>query len=65
MLTPLQLTTGWWFKPDFIINDLNINSAIARPWHDEVLPLAKNDPYTIKGYAYAGRLGAADLPHAS
>ncbi|MEW5308874.1 MAG: hypothetical protein WDW38_000798 [Sanguina aurantia] len=45
---------GWWFKPDFIINDLNINSAVARPWHDEVVSLKENSPYTVKGYAYAG-----------
>ncbi|KAG1677417.1 hypothetical protein FOA52_001872 [Chlamydomonas sp. UWO 241] len=45
---------GWWFKPDFIINNLNINSAVAKPWHDEVVSLASNAPYTVKGYAYAG-----------
>ena len=22
---------GWWYKPDYIINELNINSAIAYP----------------------------------
>lgn len=47
-------TAGWWFKPDFIINDLNINSAVSRPWHDEVVSLAANTPYTVRGYAYAG-----------
>ena len=50
---------GWWFKPDYIINDLNINSAVARPWHDEFLPInaaGQQQPqmYTAKGYAYAG-----------
>ncbi|PNH10814.1 Nitrate reductase [NADH] [Tetrabaena socialis] len=45
---------GWWFKPDFIINDLNINSAVARPWHDEVISLDANKPYTVRGYAYSG-----------
>ncbi|KAI8463380.1 MAG: nitrate reductase [Monoraphidium minutum] len=45
---------GWWFKPDFIINELNINSAMSRPWHDELLPLAGNAPYTMAGYAYTG-----------
>jgi nitrate reductase (NAD(P)H) len=48
---------GWWFKPDFIINELNINSAVSRPWHDEVLPLATNTAYTMKGYAYSGEGG--------
>ncbi|KXZ49738.1 hypothetical protein GPECTOR_20NIT1 [Gonium pectorale] len=45
---------GWWYKPEFIINDLNINSAVARPWHDEVIRLDANRSYTVKGYAYAG-----------
>jgi nitrate reductase (NAD(P)H) len=45
---------GWWFKEDFIINDLNINSATAFPQHQEVLPLAAGPSYTVKGYAYSG-----------
>lgn len=45
---------GWWYKPDYIINELNINSAVARPWHDEVILLRENKPYTITGYAYTG-----------
>ena len=28
---------GWWFKPEYIINQLNINGAIAYPWHNETL----------------------------
>jgi nitrate reductase (NAD(P)H) len=48
----------------YIINDLNTNSAIARPAHDEILkipaesaPSDKSTPpatYTVQGYAYAG-----------
>ena len=40
-----------------MINELNINSVIATPGHDEVLPinaLTTQKPYTIKGYAYSG-----------
>jgi hypothetical protein len=47
-------SAGWWFKPDFIINELNINSAVSRPWHDEVLPLGTNVTYPMNGYAYTG-----------
>lgn len=43
---------GWWFKPDFIINELNINSAITSPAHEEAVPYAEKT--VIKGYAYAG-----------
>ena len=46
---------GWWYKPDYIINDLNINSAVSSPDHEEVLALTgKGQTYAIKGYAYNG-----------
>mmetsp|Transcript_30238 Transcript_30238/g.78184 ORF Transcript_30238/g.78184 Transcript_30238/m.78184 type:complete len:834 (-) Transcript_30238:53-2554(-) len=46
---------GWWFKPEYIINQLNINSVISSPAHDEVVPTAQPDtPYTMKGYCYTG-----------
>lgn len=46
---------GWWYKPDFIINDLNLNSAIAYPRHLEVVPFGvSSQTYTLKGYAYNG-----------
>ena len=32
---------GWWYKPDYIINELNINSAIASPYHGEEIDLAR------------------------
>jgi len=46
---------GWWYKPDYIINELNINSAIASPGHLELVPLSTpGQKYTIKGYCYGG-----------
>eukprot|EP00897_Mesotaenium_endlicherianum_P010740 jgi/Mesen1/9695/ME000069S09098 len=47
---------GWWYKPDYIINELNINSAITTPAHGEVVSFKAHqaDEYTIKGYAYSG-----------
>ncbi|CAN0009347.1 unnamed protein product, partial [Phaeothamnion confervicola] len=50
----------WWHKPQYIINELNINSAIVYPAHGESLRLngpgaaAVTDTYTVRGYAYAG-----------
>lgn len=42
----------------YIINDLNTNSAIAKPAHDESLTFlaspASSQSYTLAGYAYAG-----------
>merc|ERR1719353_2667384 len=47
---------GWWYKPEYIINDLNINSAMVYPQHDEILELNQqsDQTYTLKGYAYSG-----------
>jgi nitrate reductase (NAD(P)H) len=44
---------GWWYKPDFIINDLNINSAIISPGHDQALALVPGGEVVFRGYAYA------------
>ncbi|CAG8477630.1 9926_t:CDS:2 [Ambispora leptoticha] len=47
----------WWYIPDYIINELNINSAITSPAHDERIPLSSfvsTSYYTLKGYAYSG-----------
>ncbi|KAF9455798.1 hypothetical protein BDZ94DRAFT_1276612 [Collybia nuda] len=45
----------WWYDPKYLISDLNVNSAIAYPAHDEVFsPTPGNDTYTVQGYAYAG-----------
>ncbi|KAK9815051.1 hypothetical protein WJX73_005946 [Symbiochloris irregularis] len=44
---------GWWFRPEFIINELNINSVITTPCHDETLTLSEME-YTVRGYAYTG-----------
>lgn len=45
---------GWWFKKDYIINELNINSAISNPSHGEIIYLDQNKPYKLRGYAYSG-----------
>ncbi|CAL9171474.1 unnamed protein product [Musa hybrid cultivar] len=48
---------AWWYKPEYIINELNINSVITTPGHDEILPInafTTQRPYTMKGYAYSG-----------
>lgn len=42
----------------YIINDLNTNSAIAKPAHDEAVTFsvsaATSQTYSLAGYAYAG-----------
>ncbi|KAI9569846.1 hypothetical protein HD554DRAFT_2327805 [Boletus coccyginus] len=48
----------WWYDPRYIITDLNVNSAIASPDHDETLMVSKHSEsdgfYTMRGYAYGG-----------
>ena len=51
----MVMLSGWWFKPEYIINELNINAAITSPAHDEVVAL-RPQPYTVRGYAYTGKL---------
>ena len=48
---------GWWYRPEFIIMELNINAAITSPAHDESVPVTQ-EPYTVRGYAYSGMLPA-------
>lgn len=38
----------------YMIRELNVNSAIARPDHDEILSGKDEDTYALQGYAYAG-----------
>ncbi|KAJ6846898.1 nitrate reductase [NADH] [Iris pallida] len=48
---------AWWYKPEHIINELNVNSVITTPGHDEMLPInsvTTQTSYTMKGYAYSG-----------
>ncbi|KAE8077397.1 hypothetical protein FH972_015964 [Carpinus fangiana] len=48
---------AWWYKPEYIINELNINSVITTPCHEEILPInswTTQRPYTLTGYAYSG-----------
>ncbi|AAF08556.1 Nitrate reductase [NADH] 1 [Arabidopsis thaliana] len=53
----LANSEAWWYKPEYIINELNINSVITTPGHAEILPInafTTQKPYTLKGYAYSG-----------
>uniref|UniRef100_J3MTP8 nitrate reductase (NADH) n=1 Tax=Oryza brachyantha TaxID=4533 RepID=J3MTP8_ORYBR len=55
--TDKKTNAAWWYKPEYIINELNINSVITTPGHDEILPIngiTTQRGYTMKGYAYSG-----------
>lgn len=57
MFSLFQFFLAWWYKPDYIINELNINSVITTPCHEEILPInswTTQMPYFIRGYAYSG-----------
>lgn len=51
-----SLKGDWWYKPEYIFNELNINSAMSSPDHNETLSIAKNitKDYECVGYAYTG-----------
>jgi len=51
-----SLKGGWWYKPEYIFNELCINSAMSAPDHNETLSVAKNidKDYEVAGYAYTG-----------
>ena len=44
---------GWWFDPDWIINELGINSTVTSPAHEEVVTLDSQKEYVVRGYAYS------------
>ena len=51
----LAKAEGWWFKPENLFNELNINSAIASPAHEEIVPLLPgHEFFNVQGYAYTG-----------
>ncbi|KAM7507671.1 hypothetical protein LguiA_018124 [Lonicera macranthoides] len=53
----LANSEAWWYKPQYLINELNINSVITTPCHEEILPInswTTQLPYTLRGYAYSG-----------
>ncbi|PLN77604.1 nitrate reductase [NADPH] [Aspergillus taichungensis] len=46
---------NWWRDDRYAIYDLNVNSSVVYPQHEETLEIASAGPsYTAKGYAYAG-----------
>ncbi len=51
-----SLKGSWWYKPEYIFNELNINSAMSAPDHNETLSIAQNiaKDYEVAGYAYTG-----------
>lgn len=64
---PMQLSperareeSSWWYDPSYLITELNVNSAITKPAHDESIVIPPDlsemskDTYTMRGYAYAG-----------
>ncbi|ORY78545.1 nitrate reductase [Protomyces lactucae-debilis] len=54
----------WWQDERYAIYDLNVQSAIVYPAHDEIIQAEENKDYTIRGYAYNGggvRIGRVEL----
>ncbi|KAL0479722.1 nitrate reductase (NAD(P)H) [Acrasis kona] len=45
-------TKDWWKRSEFVLYELNINSSISHPGHQEKLSI--DEPYILRGYAYSG-----------
>mmetsp|Transcript_23595 Transcript_23595/g.47846 ORF Transcript_23595/g.47846 Transcript_23595/m.47846 type:complete len:561 (-) Transcript_23595:292-1974(-) len=47
---------GWWYKQEYIINELSLNSVITYPNHNDTLPIKEyiDKKVVLKGYAHAG-----------
>ena len=46
----------WWSKSDFVLNELNVQSVVTAPAHDEMIALTAQGTYTVKGFAYSGQI---------
>lgn len=50
-----SLSGGWWYKPEYIFNELNINSAMTQPDHNETVAITDvANVYELAGYSYTG-----------
>ncbi len=50
-----SLKGQWWYKPEYIFNELNINSVITKPEHNETVSFSSSAAmYEVGGYAYSG-----------
>ena len=46
---------GWWYKQEYIINELSLNSLITKPDHGDTVPIRDiNKTMEITGYAHSG-----------
>ncbi|OAT04335.1 nitrate reductase [NADPH] [Blastomyces gilchristii SLH14081] len=56
MISP-EISTNepkWWHDERYAIYDLNVNSAVVYPEHDETIVVSSSSMYNVKGYAYGG-----------
>ncbi|PGH11121.1 hypothetical protein AJ79_05066 [Helicocarpus griseus UAMH5409] len=44
----------WWYDERYAIYDLNVNSAVVYPQHEEQVSLSSSSSYKARGYAYGG-----------
>jgi nitrate reductase (NAD(P)H) len=66
MVTPQMAKEDpkWWLDERYAIYDLNVQSIITNPAHDEIWDLSEGDTQIVSGYAYNGggiRIGRVEL----
>lgn len=49
----LAKAEGWCYRPEYLYNEITINSAISYPRHGDIMVLNEGH-YTLKGYGYSG-----------
>ena len=56
MLTPdiVDKDKYWWLDERYALYNLNVQSIICYPTHDEMISIEENTLYNIRGYAYNG-----------
>jgi nitrate reductase (NAD(P)H) len=66
MLTPeiVDKDKYWWIDERYALYNLNVQSVICYPAHDEIIKIEDNKIYNIKGFAYNGggiRIGRVEI----
>jgi len=50
----LAASEGWFYREEYLYNELNVNSSIVYPAHGETIQAMEAGVYTMKGFAYSG-----------
>lgn len=52
--TKLAAEEGWFYRDEYVYNQLNVNSVTVYPAHGETISAGDRGSYTIRGFGYSG-----------